>query len=303
MVESEVFDWGNIDLDRVDQVTSWPEKAIGSEKPLVEESELPYSNTFEVPNYNLEFVEQKFRQEVIVRTNLLYTQQEVDWILQILEIAKERHINGERKETDKNGVPLPYVIHPIETALDAVLAGEDAVEVCICLLHDTREDTDLQDWQYLVLQDRFKGGHDDEGHTRRNGIRVEKGTYWLTNVTLGEPDGKNGGFLDRGEKLDDEKYIAKSEEAITEGEFGVVRAKGRDVKANLLSFGRLVENLDQEMADRITRYMVGAQTKILPLLEKLENDYRAKQLVIEIKEILKKLETRLKVAILLSENF
>lgn len=77
---------------------------------------------------------------------------------QALKVAAFAH----RGQTRKGNPDLPYIVHPVETAMYLLKAGEKSELIVAALLHDTLEDTDLtpeeienkfgQEILYLVLK-------------------------------------------------------------------------------------------------------------------------------------------------------
>ncbi len=254
----------NKHLGMLDQVT--PYAALAA-KP-----ELPFDGFFEDPNYNLEFMDQRFREEVLARMGTQFTEEEVQWIFYTLDVvAFDAHKGQIRKERDANGNEIPYIIHPIEVALDAVLDGEDAITVCSLLLHDTREDTKLQYWHAVPLQIHFGWGTD---HSR--GKEVEIQTYLLSGITLAEPkEDAPGEYYERGEKLSDERFLKKIRSTKKSR-----RGKARDRKKNLESFGRMVRQMPGKVAEQIYE----TRKYVYPFLEEIVDGDVA------VRAFLKKLE-------------
>jgi predicted HD phosphohydrolase len=74
-------------------------------------------------------------------------------ILYALRLAIESHAGQTRREKPS----LPYILHPVEAALNALRDGQSAVFVVSLLLHDTREDTWIRLQNRKFVQELFRG--------------------------------------------------------------------------------------------------------------------------------------------------
>jgi len=62
----------------------------------------------------------------------------MDAYKQAVEFAAKAHVRQFRKGTD-----IPYIVHPVEVAQILTKAGADETLICVGLLHDVLEDTEV----------------------------------------------------------------------------------------------------------------------------------------------------------------
>ena len=210
---------------------------------------LPFSEVFDFKQYTLKNIHQEFVRKLKSKVHKTFSKEDEKWIMYILlKVAYPAHAGQFRDEGP------PYIIHPLEVALEALNHGENAEVVCASLLHDTLEDTYLKNMSQQQLARTF--------HSKV----LEYHTELLSKI--------------RGEKeLSLEEYIENlKKDPVT------VRVKCYDRIVNLRSFGRMVTT----QGKRIKRQIKETREQIIPLVQ--EHD---KSLAKELETITNQLELRL----------
>ena len=210
---------------------------------------LPYSEVFDFPGYSLKKIHNTFVQKLKLKVGKIYSKEDEKWIMYILlKVAYPAHAGQFRDEGP------PYIIHPLEVALEALVHEEDAEVVCAALLHDTLEDTYLKNMSRQQLVRTF--------HSKV----LELHTELLSKI--------------RGDKeLPIKEYLTNlKKDPVT------VRVKCYDRIVNLRSFGRMVTTQGR----RVKRQIKETREQIIPLIK--EHD---KTLAKELTKITDQLEIRL----------
>ncbi len=216
------------------------------------EINLPYPDIFEPKVYTAEDMDWTFHGEVKFRVGTQFTEEESEWIFDILDkVAYPAHEGQYRDEGPA------YIIHPIEVALEAVRHGERVEVVCAALLHDTREDTDLQDENKHKLRKKFRAQS------------IELLTKLMSKIRFGE-------------KISIKEYLNNLRK-----EPAAIRLKAYDRIVNLKSFGRMVFTEPK----RVKKQIKETREEIIPLAAERHSD-----LAIELEELVNKVEERLKKA-------
>ena len=188
---------------------------------------LPFSEIFDSRGYCLKNVHETFLRNLRALVGKTLTEAEEKWILYILlKVAYPAHAGQFRDEGP------PYIIHPLEVALEALNHGEAAEVICVALLHDTLEDTYLRTMSRRQLRKKF--------HSKI----LEWHTELLSKV-VGD------------RKLSFQTYLANLGKDPV-----VVRVKCYDRMVNLRSFGRMV----RIQAHRVKRQIKETREHIIPLV-------------------------------------
>lgn len=231
---------------------------------------LPHEEMFVPEEYNLEAMEHLFYDEVNRRTvwhNLPYwiaqfTQEQRSIIFNSLDLARILH-NWQFREESAIYKPwdevlfegkLPYLIHPIETAYEALMHNEWYIATSWLLLHDTREDTKARHCNRQILRRAF----------------IDQEIELLTKIL------SNQRYWEKLPEEQVEENLKKSPLAIN--------CKGYDVKRNELAFWRMVLTKPERVQKNITKH----RHWIIELLKEFNFE-----LYKEVDEVNRKLQERL----------
>lgn len=259
--------------------------------------ELPFHNDFYYPfEYTLENMEREFLSAL---GKAEYQDFDKKRIFKALKHAKHLHDGEFRKELDRFGNPIPYVIHSIEVALSVMKDGSSPNNVIAALFHDVRENIgwmkELENGEVA----RVFGSRVVEVLTRllskyRSEVFGFSGkTYSGTIKLLAKIIIKIVPNIERVRKLDNEEYFKKLAEEVE-----AILIKIKDRKKNIKSDGRRLEyfferndfvgtlNLIRCIEDQIEE----TRDFVIPITA---NNY--KSLGRKLEELVVKLETRIQV--------
>lgn len=207
------------------------------------QTHLPYSKVFVPKDYTLKNIHNRFIQKLEFRVGKTLSVQDEKWIMYILlKVVYPAHAGQFRDEGP------PYIIHPIEVAIEALDHNENAEVICAALLHDTLEDTYLKNMSRKQLIKKF--------HSKM----LEFHTELLSKIR-------------KNKLLPPEDYINNlKKDPVT------IRVKAYDRIVNLRSSGRMVTSQPRrvqmkikETRERIIPLVMEENMEISKKLEKITN--------------------------------
>lgn len=261
-----------------------------------EKPELPYREDFYYPfEYNLENIETEFLR-VLARSK--FKQEDKERILRAYVIATKLHEGQTRKEAPD----LPYVVHPLEVALEVMKLGGSPNVVIAALFHDVREDVKwLRELEKGEIAKLFRSRVAELLTRLLSKYRLEVfGFSWKLDDHLGS-------FLNKASlklfsnfakvrKLSLEEYFRK-----LEGDATAVFIKAIDRRKNLMSLGRMLDSIFEdrsatasEIIAFVRRQIQETNTFVIPL---------AKRTYIDLGNNLEELNLKLAIRLKIAENF
>lgn len=237
---------------------------------IAEKPELPHHKDFYYDfEYTLENIEGRFWE---VLKDKFWPEDEKR-IKAALKRAKNFHRCQFRIEMDKDGLRLPYIIHPIEVATEVMELGGSPDEVIAALFHDVRED--------VKWMRELKNGEVAREFQSRV---VEVLTRLLSKYRF-----KNDEVV----KLSINEYFLRLSSDTT-----AVWIKALDRRKNLMSLGRILNHilLNNQYSDftLVKKQIEETREIVIPIVYK-----KYSKLAKNLEELTLKLETRFKIV----ENF